>query len=56
VITHYQMKRYRCMRTQDTGANKAAVPNDKTDIVLKIGNVVEDVMRQISKESYSKLT
>jgi len=56
VITRYQMKQYHYKLMQDTGANEGAVKNEKTDIVLKIGDVAEEVIRQISKESYSKLT
>lgn len=69
VITHYQMKGYNQKLVQDTGAHekshqKAATANDNTDIVIKIADAAEGVIRQasegvirqMSKESYSKLT
>merc|ERR1712190_250503 len=37
VITRYQMKQYHCKPMQDTGVNEAAVENEKTDVVLKLG-------------------
>jgi len=53
VITHYQMQQQ--LQVDQMSHQQSAAPNDKGEIVLKIVDAADGVIREISKESYSKL-